>query len=126
MNRTERPRSLGKWLFWVSVIVSGIAGVKITYMLSYQILMAVPFLSYHWALSLVALQMLIASLAFLALYRLLALNLVATVENKTGIEIYKPSIKRGMMYSALIPFIWGIIGLLIILLLAGSGMHDSM
>jgi hypothetical protein len=125
MNAPKNLIGLGKRLFWVSVILSGIVGARIVRMLSYQILMAAPFLSDHWVLSLLALKMLAASLSFLVLYRLLALNLVAVVESKNGIEIGKPSLTRGVIYSALIPFILSILGLLIVFLLAGSGMHDS-
>ena len=126
MDINTQYRSLGKLLFWVLVIASGIAGMRIAYMISYWVLMAAPFLSYHWVLSRIGLRMLMASLSFFVLYRLLALNLVAAIESKRRIVIDKPRFTRGMIYSALIPFILDIIGLSIMFFLAGSGMHDSM
>jgi hypothetical protein len=119
-------KTLGKSLFWIPVILSAIAGIKITGMFSYQILMAAPFLSNCWPLSLIVLKMTFASISFFVLYRVLAFSVVATFEHKHGLEICKPSVVRGMMFSALIPFVLGIIGLLFIFFLAGSGMHDSM
>jgi hypothetical protein len=126
MNASKNLTGLGKRLFWVSVIVSGITGVKVGPILAVRILSLAPVLSDHWVLSLLTFKMLTAVLSFLVVYWILALNVVATVEAKNGVEIDKPSIIRGVIYSALIPFILGILGLLLIFLLAGSGMHDSL
>ena len=126
MSDSKHFHSLARWFFWITVIVSGISGIKITRMFSYQILMAAPFLSYCWPLSLLVLQMVFAVIGFLIFYRVLALSLVAAVESKRSVEIYRPSVVRGVMFSALIPFVLGIIGFLFIFFLAGSGMHDSM
>jgi hypothetical protein len=126
MTDSKRFYSLARWFFWITVIVSGIAGIKITRMFSYHLLMAVPFLSYCWPLSLVVLQMVFACIIFVVVYRVVALNLVTAIESKRGVEIYRPSVARGMIFSALIPFILGILTLVLIFLIAHSGMHDSM
>ena len=119
-------KNLGKSLFWISVILSGFIGIKITGMFSYQILMAAPFLSDCWPLSLILLKMIFASISFIVLYRVLAFGIIAAVERKHGLEICKPSTVRGIIFSALIPFIFGILGLVLIFFIAHSGMHDSM
>jgi hypothetical protein len=126
MDTSKRWRYLVRFLFWILVFVSGIAGIKITRIFSYQILMAAPFLSNCWPLSLLALEMAFASISFLVLYRVLALSIVATFERKHGMESYRPSAVRGMIFSALIPLILGILVLVLIFFIAHSGMHDSM
>jgi len=59
----------------------------------------------------------VAILTFLVLYRFVALNIVAAVENKKGIELDKPSVMWGAIYSAIIPLI--IVVLLLVLVFIG-------
>ena len=113
-------KNLGKSLFWISVILSGFVGIKITSMFSYQILMAAPFLSDCWPLSLIVLKMIFASISFFVLYRVLAFSIIAGVERKHGLEICRPSAVRGMIYSALIPFILGVLGLALIFFIVAT------
>ena len=126
MNDSKRFNSLTHWTFWIVVLVSGVAGIRITRMLSYHILMAAPFLSYCWPLSLIVLRMIFAGIIFFIIYLVLTLSLGAAVEIKYGAETHRSSFVRGIIYSALIPFILGILGLVLMLLAAHSGMHDSM
>jgi hypothetical protein len=126
MNTTESHQNLGKRLFWISVIVSGIAGIKVGPILAVRILMAAPIFSDFWVVSLLAFKVLTAIVASLVFYRIFAWNALARAEAKSGVVIDRPSMMRGMIYSALIPFILGILGLALMFLLAGSGMHDSM
>lgn len=123
MDASHRSRGIAKWSFWIAVIASGVTGIKIVRLVSYQILMAAPILSEHWVLSLVALKMLAAVLTFVVL--MLAFNVVVANATMNGIKMDTRRIIRGAIYSALLPLIQLIVFFLLILLFAG-GMHDSM
>jgi hypothetical protein len=117
------PQTLTK-LFWIAVIASGAVGLRIGPYLADRISSAVPSLSVHWPLTLFVCKVLTAAVFFLVL--ILPLNAVAAIATKSEIRIDTQSLIRGTIYSALIPFILGILGFLLLFILAGSGMHDSL
>jgi hypothetical protein len=105
VNTSRNYGSLGNRLFWVSVIVSGIVGMKGGGELAFWISPG-----HFWIL---AFSPVVAILTFLVLYRFVALNIVLAVQNKKGVELDRPSVTRGVIYSAIIPPV------LIVLMLVG-------
>jgi hypothetical protein len=112
---------LGYWLFVICVIVSGIAGMFGGRALASWVL---PLGHFSWVL---AFQPVVSILSFFLLYRFVALSVVAVVEDKKGIELEKPSIKSGMIYSAIFPLVLFVIFLVLLFFgtITGS-MHDSL
>jgi hypothetical protein len=130
MNAPKKFHSLGKWLFWISVIVSGIAGGKSFQMLptalKYHLDNSSLFFVSHRISLIFSFNVLIAVLSFLILYRYLVLQIIVIIEKRNTIEIHKPSVIRGVIYSALFLPIWFIISILLIFLEAGTGgLRDS-
>jgi len=73
------------------------------------------------------LRPLTAILFFLILYRFLILHLVVSIETKNGIKLNMPSLKRGMIYSALIPlFVYIFVYLWIFLSIGLWGINGSL
>lgn len=131
MDTSKKFRGLGRWLFWISVVVSGIAGGKsfelLPTALRYHLNNSSLFFVSHRNSLIFSFNMLIAILSFVILYRFLAFQVIAIFEKKNAIEIYKPSVVRGIIFSALFLPIWFIISILLILLAAATGrLHDSM
>jgi len=128
MNASKKFHSMGKWLFWASVIVSGIVGVKGIRLLPTSVEYAIitsPLGRYPFLFGYI-INPLMAILCFLILYRFLSFILIASVEKRKGIEINKPNVVRGIVYCISIQLIWVILNLLMFYLIAHSGMHDSM
>jgi hypothetical protein len=103
---------VGKLLFWISLAAAQIAGLLVG-----QSLGSPAFLS------LLLWQMLTAVLAFLVLYRVLALNLVGAIEHRKGMKIEKPGVRRGLLYALLIPLLLCALGFLVISFLSPSSIH---
>jgi hypothetical protein len=127
----RRFHSLGKWLFWASVIASGIVGGRSFEMLPTNFIYHLDnsslfFVSHQFSL-IFLFDTIVAIFCFLLLYWGLAVQVIGIIEWKNAIEIHKPSIKRGIIYTALFIPIWYLLSLLYIFWLFATGrMHDSM
>ncbi|MGD1017794.1 MAG: hypothetical protein ABSA12_00605 [Verrucomicrobiia bacterium] len=121
MFMLRRANALGEYLysrlccclFWICVAASGVVGLFGARSSPFpQVLFAAP---------------LISVVGFLVSYRVVALSLVRVFERKKGIEFEKPSITRGIMYSAVSPIVIALaMVLLFIVSQFISPMHDSM
>jgi hypothetical protein len=109
MDAYRNLRGLGNRLFVVSVIVGGIGGMKVGQKLAEWVSLD------HLFLLELALMPVMAILGFWVLYRFVALRIVLAVEDKNGIELYKPSVIWGAIYSAIIPLIVVVISLFALL-----------
>jgi large-conductance mechanosensitive channel len=66
----------------------------------------------------------VAIATFLVLYRIVALGMVTLVERAKNIEFDKPSIKWGIIFSAILPFVIAAVLLLLILVGITNGSPD--
>jgi len=70
---------------------------------------------------------LIAVVTFLVLYCFVSLGMVRLVERTKNIEFDKPSVMRGIIYSAILPFVLAALFIFLIVLGFSHGpMHDSL
>jgi hypothetical protein len=104
---------VGKLLFWISLVAGQITGV----------LVGRCFAGHFFLLILIA-QVLTAVAAFLVLYRVLALNILRAIERRKGMNIEKPGVGRGFLYTVLIPIILCGVGFLVISFLSLSSLQD--
>ena len=105
VNTSRNYGTLGNRLFWAIVIVSGIVGMKGSGSLAFWISPG------HMFPLILALSPTIAILVFLVSYRFVALNIIAAVEARKGIELDRPNIMLGAIFSAVIPLIMMVLGL---------------
>ena len=103
---------VGKLFFWVSLVAAQIVGVVVGQSFGGHVFL--------WML---LVQMLAAAVAFVVVYRLLALNIVGAIEHLNGMKIEKPGVWRGLLYAILIPLIMCALGFLIILFLSHSSVY---
>jgi hypothetical protein len=114
---------LGRWLFWLSIIAAEVIGLAVARSHAVQVFSSTSFSHGREFLSVLFLQVLIAPLAFLLLYRLLARKVVGFIEDWYGIKIVKPATRWGILCSAVFPLVLCALGFLIITFLSGSPIY---
>jgi hypothetical protein len=121
-----QPRHLSKAIYWSVIVASGILGWRFGDDFTIRISMLAPSYFRYWSLSLLAGQLLTATISFLLLYRGLVFGLVARRVARRGVAINAESTVAGILLSAFLPLLIWAIGITLMMDLARSGMHDSM
>jgi hypothetical protein len=122
MQSTANHSTLGKWLFWFSLIASEIVGVTIGRLQAKQFFSSQWFVQNQTFWETLAFQIATAALCFLVLYGL-ASNILSAAGNKLGLKISRPGLAQGLLYAAAIPLVLCAIGFAIILFLSGSSIY---
>ena len=103
------------WLYLLSIAVSGIVG-----------LLGGLRVSHPFSLLLLAAPA-IAVVAFLVLYCVGGLGIFVLFERTSNVQFQKPSILRGVMFSALMPFVFAVLAIVLFFVFQFiSPMHDSL
>ena len=126
MNLLMQPRLLNKAIYWIVIVASGILGWKFGDDFTIRISRLAPSCFRYWSLSLLAGQLLTATISFLLLYRGLVFGFVARRVARRGVAINAESTAAGILLSAFLPLLIWAIGITLMMDLARSGMHDSM